>query len=600
MAATPTTSARLVRFATAFDAEPPGEDAINFSMPEDLTALADDDLATLREEAVEAFDALYEDGGDLTADDVAVMQALADAVDSIRAEEARRETERAEARDTAEQLAARVRPVEASDDDGDDGESDDGDGEALIVDEPEATDVVETSDDRELVTASAREPISVTVRGVSRRRRSAPAEPAPQERGLSLTAAADLGGFANGQSITLTDVGEAWLRRTQGVSPDAYRAAFRANRRMTQQFGLATIHKHFDERLVVSGDDATEAIAYATDESRLPGGSLQASALTAAAWCSPSETLYDLFSLETSEGLFSLPEINVSRGGIRWTQGPDFSAIADGTGYFNFTADEVADGDYDGYGGGTKPCMQVPCPEFLEERLDAAGLCITSGILQNRAYPELLERFVRGSLVAHSNLMSARVLGAIEAGSTVVTFPAGQVGATAPVLGAIELQIEDYRQRHRMARASTVEVVAPYWLLGALRADLSRRLGVALTNVSDADLRAHFATRGAAVQFVYNLDDLTGDAADRTEWPESVKVLLYAAGTWVRGSSDIITLDAVYDSALFKVNQFTALFTEEGWLVAKAGHDSRVVTIPICADGATHGGVDIDCDGTLV
>jgi hypothetical protein len=46
---------------------------------------------------------------------------------------------------------------------------------------------------------------------------------------------------------------------------------------------------------------------------------------------------------------------------------------------------------------------------------------------------------------------------------------------------------------------------------------------------------------------------------------------------------DVISLDAIFDSALLYQNDFTALFTEEGWLLAKRGHDSREVTVPICA-----------------
>jgi hypothetical protein len=53
----------------------------------------------------------------------------------------------------------------------------------------------------------------------------------------------------------------------------------------------------------------------------------------------------------------------------------------------------------------------------------------------------------------------------------------------------------------------------------------------------------------------------------------------------------------VYDSVNLGTNDFTALFSEEGWLVAKLCNDSRAVTVNICPDGATHGGVSIDCNG---
>lgn len=118
--------------------------------------------------------------------------------------------------------------------------------------------------------------------------------------------------------------------------------------------------------------------------------------------------------------------------------------------------------------------------------------------------------------------------------------------------------------------------------------------------MSDARIDGWFRDRGVRPQFVYNFDDLGGAPGTATAFPTTVRFVLYAAGTWVRGTSDIITLDTIYDSVLLGQNDFTALFTEEGYLVAKRGHDSRVVSVPICADGATAQGVDISCTGALV
>jgi hypothetical protein len=49
----------------------------------------------------------------------------------------------------------------------------------------------------------------------------------------------------------------------------------------------------------------------------------------------------------------------------------------------------------------------------------------------------------------------------------------------------------------------------------------------------------------------------------------------------------------VHDSRQFEYNNFTALFTEEGWAVIKRNHDSRVVTVPVCASGVTAAGADL-------
>ena len=121
----------------------------------------------------------------------------------------------------------------------------------------------------------------------------------------------------------------------------------------------------------------------AAKESRLPGGSLLASG----GWCAPSETIYTLCSTESLDGLIDLPEINVQRGGIRFTKGPDFSDIYTDAGFCQTEAQAIA--------GTTKPCVEIECPAFEEVRLDACGICVKAPILTNAGYPELVQRVDR-------------------------------------------------------------------------------------------------------------------------------------------------------------------------------------------------------------
>jgi hypothetical protein len=586
---------RLVRFATAYDSDPPAGDEIVFTLPEDLTGLDDAELAQLRDDAVEAFDVLYE-SEEPSAQDVEAMSSLADAADAIRGEQERREQERAANREAAEDLASRIRPADEPEDAVEDGP------EVAAAEEPtEAVEELEVSAEvPETVAASAQRPgpISITLSGVRRRQpQAAPqAEPAGP---ASLVASADLGaGLPGGEPASLAQIAQALGRRASGINESSYRQAFRNGKRLTQSFGVLAIERRFDDTLTASADDATDVLAAAANESRLPGGSLVASG----GWCSPSETLYDLFEVESTDGLVSVPEIGVTRGGIRHTRGPDFASLFGATG-FTFTEQQDIDGEYviDGEGepaDGPKPCYKVECPSFVEDRLNVTGLCITAGILQNRAYPEVTERTIRGALVGHAHRMAGQTIAEIAAGSTAVAMPADQVGAFAPILTAIELQVEHYRYVHRLGRATSLEAIFPFWTRGVIRSDLARRLGVPVQRVTNAMIGEHFADHGVSPQFVYNYQDISGGADAFTEWPTEVKFLLYAAGTWVRGVSDLVTLEAVFDSSLFTLNDFTALFTEEGWLVARRGHDSREVTVPICGNGATHGGVMIDCDGS--
>ena len=571
------------------------DDTIQFNMPQDLTVVEDAELAELLGNAQKAFDAI--DDEEVDASTVEVMTKLADAVEAIRGEQGRRAEERARAKAAADEIRSRIADEPVAEVEAD---------EAETADEPVAEgdeDIESTVTDEEIqkvmeeesVVASGNKPFSIKVPAKMR------PTPEPQaKRGLTLVASADLPGIPSGSEVTLRQAAEAAIDRSRAFNLDAMRRMAAAGKRTVQSFSLGTVHKEFpDDLKATKGSDVDEVLKRAVDTSRLPGGSLVASS----GWCSPSEVLYELAEdAETTEGLFSLPEIQVDRGGLKHTLGPDFQSIfTEDTLSWNFTEAEVEAGDYDGYGGGTKPCYFVPCPDFVEDRLDVAGICIRAGLLMNTAYPEVIERLVSGALVAHEFKQARRKLEVIQNGSTAVAMPANPMGAISPILDSIELQVEDYKQRHRIGRGRSLEAVFPFWVRGAIRSDLSRRLGVDMLSVTNEQINGWFTQRGVNAQFVYELDDLTGNAASRTSWPTEFKFLMYLEGTWIGGTQAVITLENVFDSALVEQNIYTQLFTEEGWLVAKRFHDSRLITVNICPDGMTRAGfeaVTTGCDGS--
>jgi hypothetical protein len=316
--------------------------------------------------------------------------------------------------------------------------------------------------------------------------------------------------------------------------------------------------------------------------------------VAAAGWCAPSMTLYDLCELETVDGILQLPEIAITRGGIFFTTGPDFATIFGGTGYWNFTEAQVI-------ANTVKPCMEIQCPPFTELRLNALGVCVTGGLLQRRGYPELVARFIRGALIAHLHRVNAFVLAQMAAGSTLVDFdpiPAGSLvgdNTASGLLAAAEMVAVDMRYRNRMACDAMLEVVLPCWAKAQIRADMSRRTGVDLVSISDATIQGWFSDRNLNVRWVYDWQDAysgvaTGPGAALpgiTTFPSAVEFLIYPAGTWVKGVDDIVKLETVYDSTKLSTNQYTAIFTEEGVLVAKMCPDSRRVVYPLCPTGAT-------------
>lgn len=401
-------------------------------------------------------------------------------------------------------------------------------------------------------------------------------------------------------------------------------------RRAEGKYGVAQFQRHRDAELVIGarddGNETMRKIKRARNEFALDGGSLakawqrgidQGNSLTAAAgWCAPSMNDYDLCTnWSAGVGILDLPTVTATRGGINYTDEPTFpaiyaNAIAVGGGSNLLTeAEVIADT--------VKTCSEIPCPVFEDRRLDVAALCIRVSFLQAAGYPEVINAWTDGLLAAHEQEINRNIIAQIltRAGAATVFAnpdpdPAGGPGDsfTSAVLAAVELAREDLMYRYMLPRNSTIEVVLPFWVLAQIRADLSRRNGVNLLNVSDSEIASMFSLRGARVQFVRGWQDglITGgalaagfpggDAATpfMTALPSSVQFLAWPAGSVVLARQDVVTLSNVYDAASLSVNEFTALFTEEGYAPLFPCEGQRLYTVAGCIGGIT-GANSINC-----
>lgn len=414
-----------------------------------------------------------------------------------------------------------------------------------------------------------------------------PAAPTITRKPVAITAAADVQGFAAGQSLELQQVAEAVISRARGFSPPS--GTDPDAEPDLRKFGTAQFRVDFDpEATVDRWDDADDAMKYVTDEANLPGGSLVA----AGGWCSPSETVYDLDQDATTEGMLSLPEIGVRRGGIRYAQSPEFSVFYANPGFIQTEAQAIA--------GTTKPCIEVPCPSFQDVRLDAEGICIKVPILTNAAYPEVVTNFVSGSLIAHQHWMNANIIGRLVTFAGAARVLTGIGSTVDDTMGGLELLADQRRQKYRLGLNTTMEVVVPFWVKGALRSDLAARTGQDAP-VTDQQIAAHWTGRNLNVQYVYDWQllptvDVGGTAGtdEAMTYPTTFQALMYPAGTFVKGTADVINLNTVYDAASLAVNVYTGLFMEQGFLVAKKKFDADLVTLPVCSSGRT-GAHDLTC-----
>ena len=550
------------------------------------------DLAALDTAAMEAFETLR--GGDLTPAALADMQVLADVCDATR-ELAATDQQAADAiAQQAADLAARVSGAPDDDTDGGtDGGNDTGtdggteqqgspgDGGTAPEGTPETTTEGTPAGDPALVAGGRRAPFVPLGRLPNHRRRTA------STSSHSWRAASEIRGIPAGSDLSSVDaLVHAAITRMQSFS--------RAGMPGQHQGGIAVIDRSAKNgEFVFETEPGYEMIQRLTSESRLPNGSL----IAAGGWCAPSETLYDLLpGADANAGIWDAPTMTARRGGVRWPLTPQFSAIYGNANasFYQSEATVIA-------GATPKPCYEIPCTTYAEERLGVAGICLRSPILTERGFPELVAAVTAEALAAHAHKVNQRKIADAIADATAVTMSTAEVttlgtaGYTATLLTAIELQVMYLRYRHRWDPTTTIEAVLPHWARLTLRADLASRNGQPFEVVTDAMVDQFLRSRGVNPQFVYDWQDsfATGQAGDfggttpPKVFPTNVTVLLYRAGTYFVAESDVITVDGLYDSALLAENMHLAYFTEEGFAVGKKDWPAIALTVPVRVSGLT-------------
>lgn len=591
-----------------------------FSLPADLAGQSVEQLAELRAAAQARFDAIYDAEGGPTAADLEAATSLADALEAIGTRESEIQTEAAETAAKFEALRQRATPPAPATETVD----------AEIVDpapaaqaQPAPAQPAEGAPNPALVTAGGR-PVGGAVTAsrelgglagprhslnpsLSGARSVAPAQAKPQED-LAITASVGLPGrFEAGvkldsrdQLVELIQTRAARMRVTHGDGQrrhhdDAYGGVQVAS--IANNYG-----EIFDD---TTGVDAIQKYMEKLEAERRPGNF---EALVAAGgWCAPSENRYDFFNVACEGGMIDLPTFGVTRGGINFPVSPSLAdtfspAIAPfGAAFSNATVpwlwtetDDIATVT----GAPNKPCIRVPCASMTNVRLECYGICLTAGNLADNAWPESTRNMIKLLMAAHYHASNARYISQMIALATTSFAATGaSAGVAAPILGSAELQSWDYRTKYGMCSDDVLEYVLPTWSIGAVRADLARRMGVSdFMAVTDAQLAAWFDVRNIRAQFVQDYQvrtaGLPGVAGGITAWPSTVQGLMYAAGTVGRGNGMSLDLGIVRDSTLNAENDFTALWMEECHLIARFGHEIRQITTTICPDGST-GAADI-------
>lgn len=416
----------------------------------------------------------------------------------------------------------------------------------------------------------------------------------------TITAAADIPGFSMGARLNgLDEVTKALQSRVKGFAPFNARAAemnhsASGGAPMLNKFGVASFGVQFDDsQTATSGQDysATKAalarhkdvITASMNGTDIPGNE---GALTAAGWCAPSENVYTWLADYVVDGLVTIPEVSAPRGGLNITTGPALAqttyADVDNFGFGGTEAEAIA-------GTFNKTCETIVCPEFEDHRLDFTGYCWKIPILTEKAYPELVTDALRLTTVLYSHKMNRRFINDLSAGSTQVDATQAGLGSSQfDTLEALTIVAIKERRWWNLGENAVMEVKIPQWMKHVFIFDMSKRSGLALSDVAnEAKVNAHFAAHNLAVEYVTDYQDIHGVATPTVAWPETVKALIYPSGTFVKAVEDVINLSAVYDAASLSQNEYTGVFFEQGVMTVKVGYRSHEVQVPICTNGAT-------------
>lgn len=551
-----------------------------FELPEELPTDLDA-LTELHADALKAFDALkaiVEDGGDLSDDQLDYLRYVADAIDTVEAAVQAAE-EAAEARRAEiDGLLSKVT------DTGDDADAEtevevENDAETEVEDEAEEREPALAADGRKASTGKERK---TSFRGLGGGK--TPKLDADKDIGWQMEPGAP--GYQPGL-VGFNVLADAMEQVRRGSSVARGRDIAPA----TSSFARQPIARLNRDLPVVNDSHAlVAAIQESTDERRLPGGSLLASG---GGWAAPSETLYDFCDVPVATDLLSLPEITIRRGGVRWPIEPDLTEIFESFQFF-YTEPELEAVDADGNPTAVKEAVSIPIPdEFEEIRLNAVGYAVEAGILQQQGWPEVTKWFMENLVAEHFRALSRRSINDMVAGSTHLTIPAGTtIGATSSVLNSLALMATNLRLDRGLGRTATIEGVAPVWLFEVLRADLAMMNGVDTKNITDAQITGWLTARYISLQFVADWQSrepgLPGHI-ETVQYPGTVDVLLYPAGTWFRSMSPVIELGVQYPRELLRVNRYTHYFVEDAIAIGKRCNKSLNVTVPIVPNGAIGG-----------
>jgi len=579
-------------------------------LPEDLSALSDDDLQVLLDEHLAAVEMIDADDpkfiGDLPATEVlAQYESGKDQIKQIRAEQTARKDAEAEylakkaelrAEIDAELAAGAEEPAE--DDDSEDG--DDGDAEAVeelsaeeepesveeavaevVAEAEEATAEAAVEPEKPAVVASAKAPVRMYRRPPAPSRERQAGEQEPQT--ATLIAAAGVEGVRSGVHLDRLGLAEAMIEHVKRRSrPSKHEGG------VEEKTLIASAAYPFPkERVLLPNDPDGNSFKIRSVGTPFLGVDGQKTLVASGGLCAPLTPLYDIPDVAVMDRPVrgALPSFQAERGGVSV---PSVSTIGDIT-----TAITVIEEDEDALGGtfATKSCQDLTCPTWTDVAVGIISHCREYGNLNSRAWPEGIAHENTLTMAAHARTAEARLLDRIKALS-VSTTNTQTLGALIDLVYMLTRTTASMRYVLRLAENTRFRALIPAWLPELLQVDFASNPfdRVKTREQISQVLRAYMIeptyyldtpSTGTSQAFSAEVDSSAAD-----DFPADAQIAVFPEGTFLHLDGGTLELGIVRDSTLNSTNDYQ-VFGETFENVARIGptQAARWLTASLCPTG---------------
>lgn len=551
-----------------------------------LSELTGAEIAALQKSILKEFDTV-DKIKEKSAADIELMNQLVEANDTVIAENDNRAAANAEAETRAEELRAKMHPVEGDTplegvdlDIADNADADAaGDGE-------EGDGIADAAGGLPIAAGATRLP---SMQRLNRNKNRAPAAPVVHASTRTV-AQYQSSGLKMGDRITSPD--QLWELMTDKINQLA------RVRGTGEKHVVASIFTDYpDERKLTMDAGANEHKIRAVTDPQ---------AITASGGvCGPVAVDYDILVLSSTQEPLgdSLPKFNADRGGLRYIQPPSFAGVGStGTTVWTEATDLSP-------GGLTKPIQTIACGNVVETYVNAIPTRLKFGNMQGRYFPELIAANTELALANAARVKELNRLSTISANSTLVS--SGQLlGASRDILATVDQVAAAMRYRSRLDRTVQLHAILPDWAKDMFRADLTREQAHAQEpgwnslGLSDQEITALFDARG--INITWMLDGQAAVTAAPAQgfqgwgaqtpnatlqnWPTTLTWWLFPEGTFQLIDGGQMDFGVIRDSVLDATNDYETMI-EVFENVIYRGFESLEVVSAVRPNGASGGNV---------